>query len=83
MRLTDSIDKRTISSLTPEQKRTSMVASEEQDSAVKLCQVEQCWKLRTPFIEAFDLDRHDDSRDAARVLLKWLIYPVDCDKFLK
>jgi len=77
----DNIDRRMISSSTPKQKATDMAVLEEQDS--KLCQVEQCWKSRTPFIEAFDLDRHEDSRDVARTLLKWLIYPVDCDKFLK
>ena len=78
MKLTDdnAVDDRTSSRAI-----TTMVTFEEQDSTV--CPIEQCWKLRTPFIEAFDLDQYEDSRDAATTLLKWLIYPVDCDKFLK
>ena len=76
MKLTDDIDERRTSSIT-------YITSEEADSTVKACQVEQCWMSRKPFIEAFDLDQYEDSREAARTLLKWLIYPVQCDKFLK
>lgn len=83
MKLTDSnddIDKRRDSSPI---RQANMTVCREQDSTAKLCQVEQCWLSRTAFIEAFDLDQYEDSRDAARTLLKWLIYPVECDKFLK
>lgn len=66
-----------------QKKGTNIVVSEVADSTVQLCQVEQCWKSRRPFIEAFDLDQYEDSRDAAKKLLKWLIYPVECGKFLK
>ena len=64
-------------------KETSMVTSEEADSTVQLSQVEQCWKLRRPFFEAFDQDQHEDSRELAKMLLQWLIYPVENEKFLK
>ena len=77
-RLSDGIDERTSSTT-----YKYMTTSEEADSTVKPCEVEQCWMLRKPFIETFDLDQYEDSRDAARTLLKWLIYPVQCDKFLK
>ncbi|XP_065920999.1 ribosomal oxygenase 1-like [Dysidea avara] len=45
--------------------------------------LEQCWKSRTPFMEAFDIDQYPDSREAASMLLKWLIYPVQSDKFVR
>ena len=83
MKLSDSIDERRTSSTTAQGKETDIITSEEVDSTVEICQVEQCWGSRKPFIETFDLDQYEDSRDAARTLLKWLIYPVQCDKFLK
>lgn len=76
MKLSDGIDEKRTSA-------TTYITTEEADSTVKTCQVEQCWMSRKPFIEIFDLDQYEDSRDAARILLKWLIYPVQCDKFLK
>lgn len=75
MKLSDGIDEKRTSA-------TTYITTEEADSTVKTCQVEQCWMSRKPFIEIFDLDQYEDSRDAARTLLKWLIYPVQCDKFL-
>jgi len=45
--------------------------------------LEECWKSRTSFIGVFDIDQYPDSREAASVLLKWLIYPVESDKFLR
>ena len=83
MKLTDSIDERRTSPTTEQQDETYISTLEEVDSTVKMCQVEECWMLRKPFIETFDLDQYEDSRDAARSLLKWLIFPVQCDKFLK
>ena len=64
-------------------KETNTVASKEADSTVQLNRVEQCWKLRRPFFEAFDQDQHEDSRELAKMLLQWLIYPVENEKFLK
>lgn len=82
MKLTDGTDKRRVSlESSPITQKEVTVVSKQQE--VKLCQLEECWKTRTPFIEKFDLNHYNDSRDAARMLLKWLIYPVDCDKFLK
>lgn len=68
---------------TAQRKETNISTSEEADSTIQLSQVEQCWKSRRPFIEAFDQDQYEDSREAAKMLLKWLIYPVECEKFLK
>ena len=64
-------------------KQTEVVTSEEADSTVQLNQVEQCWKLRRPFFEVFDQNQHEDSRESAKMLLQWLIYPVENDKFIK
>ena len=68
---------------TTQTKQTEVVTSEEADSTVQLNQVEQCWKLRRPFFEVFDQNQHEDSRESAKMLLQWLIYPVENDKFIK
>ena len=81
MKFADSTSERIGSSAAAQTEETDIITSEQADST--MCQVEQCWQLRRPFLEIFDQDQYEDSRDAARVLLKWLIYPVECDKFLK
>ena len=34
-------------------------------------------------MEVFDIDHYPDSREAASTLVKWLIYPVQSDKFVR
>jgi len=80
-RSTVTSDKKTASSTTENAQTSFVEPFEEQQQSTDL--LEKCWKSRTSFIEVFNIDQYPDSREAASMLLKWLIYPVQSDKFLR
>jgi len=76
----DKLKKTTLATANDKQKDFTESLAEYQRSTGLL---EQCWKSRTAFMEVFDIDHYPDSREAASTLVKWLIYPVQSDKFVR